>query len=78
MTNGTILIDALGLRCPMPVQKLRSVIKKTEHWNLIRMVVDDPEALHDIPALLDRMSIIKPVINKQDIGWLLIITNIIK
>jgi TusA-related sulfurtransferase len=78
MENIPILIDVIGLRCPMPVQKLRSMIKKTENWSTINMIGDDPESLHDIPTLLDRMNLQAPVIKKQENGWLFLIKNVPK
>lgn len=78
MKNGPIVIDAIGLRCPMPVQKLRKIIKNIENWTQIQLIVDDPEALHDIPALIDRMNLIEPEIEKNKGCWVLIIKNELK
>ena len=78
MKNEPIIIDAMGLRCPMPVQKLKNMIKNIENWTRIHLIVDDPEALHDIPALIKRMNLIEPVIEKNNMSWILTIKNKLK
>ena len=73
MLNRPIILDAIGLRCPMPVQKTRKLIKSLSKPQIIHLYGDDPETLHDIPVLLERLGIKPAKIIKKDIGWLFII-----
>lgn len=42
-------IDALGLLCPLPVLRLRKVMRAARPGALIRILSDDPVARIDIP-----------------------------
>ena len=50
-------IDLLGFLCPIPVHETRRVLQKCEEGETIEVLCDDPETLHDIPALCDRMGV---------------------
>ena len=41
----------------------------------IQLKADDPESLHDIPALLDRMGLPPAEISEFDGGWLFVVTK---
>ena len=64
-----INLNLLGDRCPIPVQKIRKIIKKNQINCKLIVIGDDPESLHDIPALLDRMGLYRPEIVEIDNGW---------
>ena len=42
-------IDAIGLLCPLPVLKLRKKISGLPRGAVVRILVDDPAAVVDIP-----------------------------
>ena len=44
-----IELDARGLLCPLPVLKLRKLIKSIEHKDKIKLITDDPAAIVDVP-----------------------------
>ena len=47
----------MGFYCPIPVHELRKAINPTQQESIFELVCDDPETLHDIPALCDRMGV---------------------
>lgn len=65
----TIRLDLLGERCPIPVQRIRKAIKKNQINSKLIVIGDDPESLHDIPALLLRLGLNPPEIEKVNNGW---------
>jgi TusA-related sulfurtransferase len=42
---------------------------------VIHLLGDDPESLHDIPALLDRLGLPPAEITKTEDGWLYVINK---
>ena len=42
-------LDALGLRCPLPVLKARKRLKGMAPGALLRIEADDPAAIVDVP-----------------------------
>ena len=48
---------------------------RTRTEALIHLLGDDPESLHDIPALLDRLGLPPAEITKMDNGWLYVINR---
>ena len=75
MSDETILLDVMGLRCPIPVQRVRSALRSIQPGQAILVIGDDPESLHDIPKLLVRMGLAPPVINETELGWSYLISN---
>lgn len=45
----TVELDATGLLCPLPVLKLRKLLKALAVGDLIEMRADDPAAIVDVP-----------------------------
>ena len=76
MSNTESTIDLIGLRCPIPVQRVRSVLRSIEPGGHITVIGDDPESLHDIPKLLDRLGLRAPEITETEIGWVYDIQNV--
>ena len=56
--EGMTRIDLIGFLCPIPVHETRRVLKQCDEGEVIEVLCDDPETLHDIPALCDRMGVI--------------------
>ena len=51
-------VDLIGFLCPVPVHETRRVLKDCRRGERIKVICDDPETLHDIPALCDRLGVI--------------------
>ncbi len=58
-------LDLLGFLCPIPVHETRRVLEGCEDGEVIEVVCDDPETLHDIPALCDRMGVLLKVVEEE-------------
>ena len=48
--EGMTRIDLIGFLCPIPVHETRRVLKQCDDGEVIEVLCDDPETLHDIPA----------------------------
>jgi tRNA 2-thiouridine synthesizing protein A len=46
-------IDVVGLRCPLPVLKLKKRIEPLQPGSLVRLKTSDPTTLKDVPAYCD-------------------------
>ena len=55
--EGIVALNLIGFFCPVPVYETRKAIEKAAHGTLFEVLCDDPETLHDIPALCDRMGL---------------------
>ena len=44
-----IELDTIGLLCPLPVLKLRKLIKSIKQKDKIKLMTDDPAAIIDVP-----------------------------
>ena len=49
-------LDLLGFFCPVPVHQTRKILKEMKEGELLEVLGDDPETLHDMPALCERIS----------------------
>jgi len=47
-------LNALGLKCPMPVLKTKKELKGMTSGQVLELIVDDKGALKDVPALLGK------------------------
>jgi TusA-related sulfurtransferase len=75
MSLEPIILDVLGQRCPMPVQRTRKFLKNAVKGSIVHVLGDDPESLHDIPVLLVRLGLEPAVISEEETGWKFIIRN---
>ena len=46
------VLDALGLKCPLPILKAKKIIKKMNSGETMELLSDDGGAKADVPALL--------------------------
>ena len=77
METGKIRsIDLIGFLCPIPVHETRRILKDCLEGELIEVVCDDPETLHDIPALCDRMGVILEKVEEEDGKFRFLIANV--
>ncbi|HJN55635.1 MAG TPA: sulfurtransferase TusA family protein [Candidatus Poseidoniales archaeon] len=64
------VLDVLGSYCPVPVIETRRVIRGLSEPLELMLLTDDPEALHDIPTLLERTGgTILSVKDHEPRGW---------
>lgn len=42
-------LEAKGLRCPLPLLKLKQWIAKASIGDQVRLIVDDPQSIDDVP-----------------------------
>jgi len=75
MSEQPRIVDVMGLRCPIPVQRTRMAIKDMEEGEILHVLGDDPESQHDIPALLERLGLQPAEISEVGSGWIYIILN---
>lgn len=47
---GITLVDARGLRCPLPVLRLAAAARGAAAGQCFDLLADDPAASHDVPA----------------------------
>ena len=73
--DATMRIDLLGFLCPIPVHETRRVLKGCAHGDKIEVICDDPETLHDIPALCDRMGVVLEEVNEESGEFRFVISN---
>lgn len=73
MIDEPIILDVIGTRCPIPVKKIRQKLREIPDSSVLHVLGDDPESLHDIPALLNRLGLEPAIISEAEIGWNFII-----
>ncbi len=49
-------MDVLGHYCPVPVSQARKALSKLDGGNVLLVIADDPETMHDIPMLITRLG----------------------
>jgi tRNA 2-thiouridine synthesizing protein A len=50
VTDGAVVLDCLGQRCPLPVIELARRLPEVPVGSVVRVLADDPAAANDIPA----------------------------
>jgi len=75
MIDEPIVLDVLGTRCPIPVKKIRQKLREIPESSILHVLGDDPESLHDIPVLLNRLGLEPAKISEEGTGWKFIIRN---
>ena len=63
-----IELDTRGLLCPLPVLKLRKLIKKIEKKEKIKLITDDPAAIVDVPHFCNEQSY-RIIENRKENGY---------
>ena len=74
--EGMRSIDLIGFLCPIPVHETRRVLKHCDDGEVIEVLCDDPETLHDIPALCDRIGVILERVEEEDGEFRFLIANV--
>ena len=70
-----MVLDVMGLRCPIPVQRVRLALREILDGGVVHLLGDDPESLHDIPALLERLGLPPADVTESGAGWRYVITK---
>ena len=55
--EAVITVNLGGLMCPIPVHETRKAFESVTPGTEMLILCDDPETLHDIPALCDRIGL---------------------
>ena len=77
MDDGvTKRLDLLGFLCPIPVHETRRVLKDCGHGDKIEVICDDPETLHAIPALCDRLGVVLEKVVEKAGEFRFVISNV--
>ncbi len=49
-------LDVLGHYCPVPVSQARKALTDLGSGDVLMVIADDPETIHDMPILVDRLG----------------------
>ena len=49
-------LDVLGHYCPVPVSQARKALADLIQGDVLMVIADDPETMHDMPILVDRLG----------------------
>ncbi|MEC7706812.1 MAG: sulfurtransferase TusA family protein [Candidatus Thermoplasmatota archaeon] len=55
--ESVITLNLVGFMCPIPVHETRRAFELASSGTTMLILCDDPETLHDIPALCDRLEL---------------------
>ena len=55
--EGATTLNLLGFFCPVPIHETRRAVAASDGESMFEVICDDPETLHDMPALCDRMGL---------------------
>lgn len=53
MREADAVLDATGLKCPMPVLRARRALKPLAHGQTLQVLADDPASAQDMPAFCE-------------------------
>ncbi|NDV01045.1 sulfurtransferase TusA family protein [Pseudoroseicyclus tamaricis] len=69
-TPEPVEIDARGLRCPLPVLRLRKVLQTLPEGGTARLIADDPMAVLDVPHFAQEAGHEIIEMTRQPNSWL--------
>ena len=52
-----LVLDLIGFFCPIPIHETRKLLDKSKPGTIVKVVCDDPETKHDMPALSSRLDL---------------------
>ena len=58
-------LNVIGFFCPVPLAETKKALKNLKRGDVLEVVADDPESLHDISMLIESMPHSMNVINDQ-------------
>ena len=59
-------LDVLGHYCPVPVSKAKKALVDLSHGDVLLVIADDPETIHDMPLLIQRLG--HKLVDVQDLA----------
>ena len=54
--DGTMILDLVGFFCPIPIHETRKLLDASKSGTIVKVICDDPETKHDMPALCNRLN----------------------
>ncbi len=54
--TAPVVLDATGLRCPLPVLKARKALRAVPPGGVLVLIADDPAATKDVPAFCQEIG----------------------
>jgi len=48
-------LNVIGFFCPVPLSETKKALNDLKKGDILEVVADDPETLHDLPMLIQRM-----------------------
>ena len=48
-------LNVIGFFCPVPLAETKKALKNLKTGDVLEVIADDPEALHNIPMLIERL-----------------------
>tara|TARA_B100000768_G_scaffold148939_1_gene143071 strand:+ start:1250 stop:1531 length:282 start_codon:yes stop_codon:yes gene_type:complete len=58
-------INVIGFFCPVPLSETKKALKNLKRGDVLEVIADDPEAVHDISMLIERMPHRMSIIDEQ-------------
>lgn len=52
-----LVLDLIGFFCPIPIHETRKLLDVSKPGTIVKVVCDDPETKHDMPALCNRLDL---------------------
>ncbi len=52
--NISHLLNVIGFFCPVPLAETKKALKRLKSGDVLEVIADDPEAVHDISMLIER------------------------
>ena len=56
-------LNVIGFFCPVPLAETKKALQELKKGDVLEVIADDPEALHDIPLLIERLPHGMKIIN---------------
>ena len=50
-------LNVIGFFCPVPLSETKKALNDLKKGDILEVVADDPETLHDLPMLIHRMPL---------------------
>ena len=48
-------LNVVGFFCPIPLAETKKALQNLKKGDVLEVIADDPESLHDIPMLIERL-----------------------
>ena len=52
-----LVLDLIGFFCPIPIHETRKLLDLSKPGTIVKVVCDDTETKHDMPALCSRLNL---------------------